>query len=42
MRDDLRPYGRTEVVVRRGPGIGSHIRRRVRDRHLQGPGFNQT
>jgi len=30
------------VVVRRGPGIGSHIGRRVRDRHLKGPGPNQT
>ena len=34
--------GRTRVVVRRGPGIGSHIGRRVRDGHLKGPGPNQT
>jgi len=40
--DDLCPYGRTSVVVRRGPGIGSHIGRRVRDGHLKGLGPNRT
>jgi len=32
--DDLCPYGRTRVVVRRGLGIDSDIGRRVRDWHL--------
>jgi len=31
-----------EWLVRRGPGIGSHIGRRVRDGHLKGPGPNRT
>ena len=32
---DLSLYGRTGVVVRRGPEIGSHTGRRVRDGHLK-------
>jgi len=39
--DNLCPYGQTQVVVRRGPGIGSHIGKRVRDGHLEGLGTNQ-
>ena len=31
-----------EWLVRRGPGIGSHTGRRVRDGHLKGPGPNRT
>ena len=31
-----------EWSVRRGPGIDSHIGRRVRDGHLKGPGPNIT
>ena len=30
------------MVVRRGPGIGSHVGRRVRDGHLKGPGPSRT
>ena len=30
-----------EWLVRRGPGIGSFIGRRVRDGHLKGPGPNR-
>ena len=40
--DDLCPYGRTSVVVRRGLGIGSYIGRRVRDGHLKGLGPSRT
>ena len=31
-----------EWLVRRGPGIGSHTGRRVRDGHLKGPDPNRT
>ena len=34
-RGDLCPYGRTQVVMRRGPGIAFHNGRRVRDRQSQ-------
>ena len=40
--DDLCPYSRTRVIVRRGPGIDSHIGRQIRDGHLKGPGPNRT
>jgi len=33
-RDDLCPYGRVRVVVRRGPGLAFHIGRQVRGGHL--------
>ena len=36
------PTAEHEWLVTRGPGIGSHIGRRVRDGHLTGPGPNQT
>ena len=35
-------YAAHEWLVTRGPGIGSHIGRQVRDRHLKGQGPNQT
>ena len=36
------PTAEQEWLVRRGPGIGSHTGRRVRDGHLKGPGPNWT
>jgi len=36
------PTAEHEWLVRMGLGIDSHIGRLVRDRHLKGPGPNQT
>jgi len=36
------PTAEQEWLVKRGPGIDSHIGRRVRDGHLKGPGPNRT
>ena len=36
------PTAEHEWLVRRGPGIGSHTGRQVRDGHIKGPGPNRT